>query len=124
MSVQAIAAVGRTAFKSMRANETVFFSHRPMQCFGWLSNDMLKPEMRRWRAMKRAGTLYIMPENSETHTIDGKEVYVLVLTTEDYGFDKLGHVFDDPILVDGLIYAFTIKENRDRVQAYVMSDPA
>jgi hypothetical protein len=114
---------GCNAFKGQRADETVFFAHRASGCFAWLTNDHLKSEMKNWRKMRREGKLTIHPDNSETHTIDGKEVHTLVITEGSVGWDPLGHVFEDRILVDGLIYAFTIKENRDRVQAYVMADP-
>jgi hypothetical protein len=121
MSSISLTQIGCNAFNSKRANETVFFAHRGQGCFAWNTNDELKGDMKNWRKLRREGKLTIMPENSETHTLDGKEVYILVLTEEGrLGWDPLGHCFDDPILVDGLIYAFTIKENRDRVQAYVM----
>ena len=115
--------LGCNAFKGQRADETVFFAHRGQGCFAWLTNDQIKSEMKKWRGMRREGKITILPDNSETHTIDGKDVYTLVITEGSVGWDPLGHCFDDRILVDGLIYAFTIKENRDRVQAYVMADP-
>ena len=115
--------IGCNAFNGKRAGETVFFADRAQGCFAWSTNDALKIGMKKWRKDRLEGKLTILPENSITITIDGKEVYILVLTDDaTEKWDPLGHCFDDRILVDGFIYAFTIKENRDRVEAYVMGE--
>ena len=105
--------------------ETFFFYHRRMEDSMWGTNEELLVEMKSWRKQKREKSLKIIEGNNNEFVIDGKTYYTLVLTqlTEDgeavsIGFDKLA--IGVKHFVDGMVYWFVAKANRDATYKYVM----
>lgn len=105
--------------------ETFFYYHRAMETSCWGTNEELREEMLSWRKQKRNKTLVIIQENNHEFVIDGKTYYTLTLTQTDadgvaqqIGIDPLGIGVGH--FVDGIIYWFVAKANRDAVYNYVM----
>lgn len=105
--------------------ETFFYYHRAMETCCWGTNEELRDEMLSWRNQKRDKTLVIIQENNHEFVIDGKTYYTLTLTqtdkngtAEQIGFDPLG--VGAGRFVDGIMYWFVAKANRDAVYNYVM----
>jgi len=105
--------------------ETFFYYHRRMEDCMWGTNEELLVEMKYWRKQKREKSLKILEANNNEFVIDGKTYYTLVLTqltedgeTQNIGFDKLA--IGVKHFVDGLVYWFVAKANRDATFKYVM----
>ena len=105
--------------------ETFFFYHRQMEDCMWGTNEELLEQMKSWRKQKREKQLKILEGNNNEFVIDGKTYYTLVLTqltedgeTQNIGFDKLAIGVNH--FVDGLVYWFVAKANRDATYKYVM----
>ena len=105
--------------------ETFFYYHRQMEACMWGTNEELLLEMKSWRKHKREKHLKILEKNNNEFVIDGKTYYTLVLTqlnedgeTENIGLDKLAIGVNH--FVDGMVYWFVAKANRDATYKYVM----
>jgi len=105
--------------------ETFFYYHRKMEDTHWGTNEELLVEMKSWRKQKREKRLTIIEENNNEFVIDGKTYYTLVLTqlaadgeAMSIGFDKLA--IGVKHFVDGMVYWFAAKANRDAAVKYVM----
>jgi hypothetical protein len=77
--------------------------------------------------MKRQNKLFINPDENREVKINGQPWHILIVQegtmedTREIGWDPLGFGIDDGMLmVDGYIYFFKNKENRDMVANYVM----
>ena len=120
-------AVLRDTAANTQPHELCIAWHRQDQQAFWGGKKTLEKDMREWRKMKRQNQLYINPEESREVKIDGSPWHILILhegTPENphqIGLDPLGFGIDDKmILVDGVIYFFKNKENRDMIVNYVM----
>jgi hypothetical protein len=106
-------------------NETFMFYHRTFNTTVWGNNDELRNQMKIWKKQKKQGILTIDEENNYEFNVDGTMYYTLTLTRlengncVEIGFDKLG--IGVGMFVDGLVYWFLHKENRDAVFQYVMN---
>jgi hypothetical protein len=105
--------------------ETFFYYHRRMEDTMWGTNEELIVELKSWRKQKRENTLTIDEENNNEFVIDGRTYYTLVLTeldadgeAKDIGLDRLA--IGVSYFVDGLVYWFVAKANRDATYKYVM----
>ena len=89
--------------------------------FSCMNNTEMKTQMRMWRKIAKKGGLTIRFINSKSKTLDdGKTWHWLVVQpTGYYAIDPLG-AFVLGEMVNGFIYCFKSKENRDIVQEYVM----
>jgi len=108
--------------------ELFFCYHRGVQDFMWGNKDEATEQMKIWRQQKKKGILHMNPYNNQTKLINGQEWHILVVqqgatpeTIESIGIDRCGLGFDDTFLVDGFIYCFKQKENRDMIYKYVMA---
>jgi len=107
--------------------ELFFCYHRQLKDFVWGNKEEATEQMKIWRRQKKQGILHIAPYNNETKLINGTTWYTLVIqegsspeTIKSIGIDRMGLGFDDPYIVDGLIYCFKQKVNRDAIYEYVM----
>jgi hypothetical protein len=105
--------------------ETFFFYHRQLEEAMWCTNEELIVELKSWRKQKRENILTIDEANNNEFVIDGRTYYTLVLTqlnangeAEAIGFDRLA--IGVSYFVDGLVYWFVSKANRDATCKYVM----
>ena len=89
--------------------------------FSCMNNTEMKTQMRMWRKLAKIGGLTIRFINSKSKTLDdGKTWHWLVIQPTGYtGIDPLGAMVLGE-MVNGFIYCFKSKENRDKVQEYVM----
>ena len=107
--------------------ELFFCYHRGEKDFMWGNKEEATEQMKIWRRQKKEGILHMNPKNNATKLINGTTWYILVVqegsspaTIKPIGIDRLGLGFDDPYLVDGFIYCFKQKTNRDAIYEYVM----
>lgn len=107
--------------------ELVFSYHRGVKNFMWGNKEEAVGQMKIWRQQKKKGDLHMNPYNNTTQLINGQEWYCLVVqqgsspeTIKSIGIDRCGLGFDAPYLVDGCIYCFKQKANRDMIYEYVM----
>ena len=105
-------------------NETFCYYHRIAKQLMWGNNEEMKDQMKAWKKQHADGDLTIYDDNNHEFVISGKTYYTLTITAvsdgeaQQCGFDPLGvgvHHF-----VDGYMYWFVHKENRDAVVKYVM----
>jgi hypothetical protein len=101
--------------------------HRQQRLAVWGGKKSLEIDMRNWRKMKRQNKLFINPDENREVKINGQPWHILIVQegtmedTREIGWDPLGFGIDDGMLmVDGYIYFFKNKENRDMVANYVM----
>lgn len=84
----------------------------------------MKIQMKDWRKKIRQGKLQCIEYNNKTKTTDdGRVWYILVMqqsNIENDTMDNLGLMLLGE-MVDGCIYAFKSKENRDKIFEYIKS---
>lgn len=110
-----------------KKTDTVMFCHKGLfqeqGIFSAMNNTEMKVQMRQWRKLVKRGLLTIRFVNSKERTLeDGITWYWFVVQpTNPYecDMDSLGAMLLGE-WVDGFIYCFKSKENRDRVQEWVM----
>jgi hypothetical protein len=117
----------RHSAANIQPNELCIAWHRHQHHAFWGGKKSLEEDMRNWRKAKRQNKLYINPKESREVKINGEPWHILIVqegtpeNTRQIGFDPLGFGIDDmTILVDGMIYFFKNKANRDMVATYVM----
>jgi hypothetical protein len=117
----------RHSAANIQPNELCIAWHRKLGKAGWGDKKSCEDNMRNWRKAKRQNKLYINPKESREVKINGEPWHILIVqegtpeNTRQIGFDPLGFGMDDvQILVDGMIYFFRNKANRDMVANYVM----
>jgi hypothetical protein len=108
--------------------ETFFFRHRKLGMISWGTNDELRDQMKRFKEQRKNGVLHINPINNKERMINGEKWFILVVqqgrsteSIESIGIDEIGFGFDNPFIVDGMIYIFRHEANRDAVYKYVMN---
>jgi hypothetical protein len=105
--------------RDKKRGENVLFWHRKLQDYMWATNDEIMEQVEMWRAK---GCFFAADYNCITKQIEGKDWYLMVVQNRDgpMGMDPLGSGFDDGVyMVDGLIYVFKHKENRDSCAEYL-----
>ena len=112
--------------RDKKLKETFFFMHRKEGQVCWANNDELLVEMRRWRKYRKDNILTISAENNGEYIISGRTYYTMVLQqldadgeVEGIGIDPLALGLG--VMVDGMVYWFISKANRDAVVKYVMN---
>ena len=116
--------IGKDRDKKLK--ETFFFMHRKQGLVCWGNNDELLVEMRSWRKQRKDNLLTISSENNGEYIIGGRTYYTMVLQqldadgeVEGIGLDPLA--IGMGVMVDGMVYWFISKANRDAVVKYVMN---
>ena len=111
--------------KSATRKETYFTYHKKLRTGSWGTNEDLRHEMKNWKQQKKNGGIEMNEKNKNSFEINGKTYYTLTITQldengehEKIGFDRFG--FGMGHVVDGIMYWFASKENRDAVVKYVM----
>jgi hypothetical protein len=116
----------RLASADERSGEICMFLHREMNDIGFYDKEQVNERMLAWRRLRKQGKLRILEDNNKDDCkINGKQYYVLVVGSTNpnggFGMDPTGLGWDDrQFLVDGHIYYFQKKVNRDMVYKYVM----
>lgn len=120
-----------TAYEGWKATakktDTVMFLHQKMfqenGIFCCMNNTEMKTQMRLWRNLARRGKITIRFVNSKSKTLeDGNTWHWLVVQPTnpmELSMDSLGAMLLGE-MVDGFVYCFKSKVNRDRTQEYVM----
>ena len=104
--------------------ETFCYYHRITKQLMWGNNEEMTDQMKIWKQQHADGDLTIYDANNQEFVISGKTFYTLTLTpvkdgeAQQCGFDPLGVGVKH--LVDGYMYWFVHKANRDAVVKYVM----
>jgi len=113
------------AMKMKESSDLCLFFHHDNKDFGVLNKQELEQQMRYWKKEAKAKKLQIREHNNQTKIVDGKEWHILVI--QPYNDDKLSDynpcLFGALVLnfmVQGYIYAFDNKNNRDMIYEYVM----
>jgi|TARA_R110002153_G_C13084139_1_gene474706 hypothetical protein len=100
------------------------FYHRELKDVGFNNKALVTADMKNWRKLRKQGKVEMLEGNNlDDCKINGKTFYTLVVQTpnETMGLDPTGMGWDDrSFLVDGYIYYFQKKVNRDMVYNYVM----
>ena len=104
--------------------ESFCFYHRITKQLMWGNNEEMTDQMKVWKKQHADGDLTIYDANNQEFVISGKTFYTLTITpvsdgeAQQCGFDPLGVGVRH--LVDGYMYWFVHKANRDAVVKYVM----
>jgi hypothetical protein len=112
---------------AQKKTDTVMFCHKRKfheeGIFCAMNNTEMKVQMRQWRNFVKRGLLTIRFVNSKERTLeDGMTWYWFVVqptNPTESDIDSLG-AFLLGEMVSGFIYCFKSKQNRDRVQEYIM----
>ena len=89
------------------------------QDFSVYNKEEMTAQMKQWKALAKEGKLTIYEENNKEYDVEGKTIYCLVITPKpnDTSFCPLALAFGT--MVSGYTYAFTKKDNRDAIYAYI-----
>ena len=104
--------------------ECFFYHHKQTDQIMWGNKEEMTTEMKMWKQLRKDGILQMLEKNCKTKVIDGQTYYILVLqqlkngVQEPVGIDMLGVGYG--FMVDGFIYHFKSKTNRDLVFNWVM----
>tara|TARA_R110000822_G_scaffold40112_1_gene109464 strand:- start:369 stop:902 length:534 start_codon:yes stop_codon:yes gene_type:complete len=99
------------------------FYSREAEDMGYNNKEFVRMEMKNWCKLRKQGKIEMLEENNLDCKINGRQYYVLVIQcpNECVGIDPTGLGWDDGCcFVDGYIYYFQKKVNRDMVYKYVM----
>lgn len=82
----------------------------------------LGKQLKIWRSNYRQGKLTLMEENNRDLEYKGRKFYCFILQPREGGsFGADGTQLLWGLFAEGLIYAWTSKENRDKVYKYITS---
>ena len=113
-----------SAMDDKRPGEICMFFHRGANDMSYYNKAQLAREAERWRDLQREGNVELLECNNKDEVfIKGKHFYIFVVQHKgkEVGLDKTGMGWDDrTFLVDGFIYYFEDKFQRDTVYKYVM----
>jgi hypothetical protein len=114
----------RLAVADKQRGEICMFLHRDRNSLCFYNKEHVNVTMCNWRKLRKQGKVEMLEcNNHDTCRINGKQFYTLVLQSPNgpMGVDPTGMGWDDDVfLVDGYIYYFRQKNNRDMVYKYVM----
>jgi len=88
--------------------------------FSVYNTEEMTAQMISWKKLAKDGKLAIYEENNKEYDLEGKTIYCLVINPaggETTSFCPFALALNT--LVDGFTYAFTKKENRDAIYAYI-----
>jgi hypothetical protein len=88
--------------------------------FSVFNKEEMTAQMKQWKNLAKKGKLTIYEENNKEYDVEGKTIYCLVITPAGgatTGFCPLALAFGT--MVDGYTYAYTKKDNRDAIYAYI-----
>lgn len=87
--------------------------------FSIYNKEEMTGQMKQWKDLAKQGKLTVYEENNTEHDIEGKKIYCLVITPvgNETSFCPMSLALG--VLVSGYTYAFTKKENRDAIFAYI-----
>ena len=111
------------AVADKKRGEICMFYHREAEDIGFNNKELVGADMKNWRTLRKQGKVEILEENNKKCKIKGRTYYILVVQIPNIrmGIDPTGMGWDDvSFLVDGYIYYFQTKVNRDMVYKYVM----
>ena len=113
-----------SAIDDKRRGEICMFFHRKANDMSYYNKEQVNKQAEMWHDLKQQGKVEILECNNKDDVfIKGKHFYILVVQHQgvEVGMDKTGFSWDDrTFLVDGFIYYFEDKFNRDTVYKYVM----
>ena len=111
----------RRAAADKQQGEICMFYHRELKDVCFNTKEFVTADMKNWRKLRKQGKIEIKETNHRECKINGKQYYILVLQNGAMSIDPTGMGWDDKqFLVDGYIYYFQKKANRDMVYKYVM----
>jgi hypothetical protein len=90
------------------------------QDFSVYNKEEMTAQMKAWKTLAKDGKLTIYEENNMNYDVEGKTIYCLVITPSGGAtttFCPLALAFGT--MVSGYTYAFTKKDNRDAIYAYI-----
>lgn len=109
----------RNLFKRWGTTDLAFTCIHDTLQMSVFNDEEMRGQMLLWKDLAKQGKLEVLECNNYSHTIDGKEYYFLTIT-------PIGHeTMISPIgiatgfLVNGYVYGFRRKTNRDAVFQYV-----
>ena len=107
----------------MEKSDIAWTFHVQLNNFVRFNEKECQLEMKRWRKLAKENKLVIEKYNNKSATAFDVEWHFLVIQpkdlNEDWGIDT-GGFFILGELVSGHIYAFKSKDNRNKVEQYVM----
>lgn len=83
--------------------------------FTIINQSKMHSLMRFWRDLLKLGQISILRENCVTETIKGVEYFLLVVQSPSSRAHACTLVFDNDIVVDGVIFIFKNQKTRDAV---------
>mgnify|MGYP003674386974 CR=1 FL=1 len=111
------------AASDKKRGEICMFYHREAEDICFNNKEFVEVDMKNWRKSRKQGKVRMLEGNNRDCKINGRQYYVLVLQSANglFGIDPTGMGWDDTNFgVDGYIYYFQKKVNRDMVFNYVM----
>jgi hypothetical protein len=109
----------RNTFNRWETTDIAFSCIHDILQLSVFNDAEMKQQMTLWKDLAKRGKIDLLDENNITETIDGKEYHFLTITptTEDTITDPIGLAIG--FIVNGYMYGFRHKDNRDAVFKYV-----
>ena len=109
----------RNTFKKWAKTDLAFSCIHDILQLSVFNDAEMKEQMLLWKDLAQRHKITVLDGNNFTKEIDGKEYHFLTITptTEDTMIDPIGIAVG--FIVNGYVYGFRRKENRDAVFKYV-----
>lgn len=115
----------KSSYPTWNKNEVMMSYFASGNCFNFQNKTQTQKQIKLWRRLAMEGKIKIANYNNKTKIINGVEHYILVVQPYKDGqftytcFDPMG-LFILGEMVNGFIYLFKSKENRNKIVEYVM----
>jgi hypothetical protein len=102
--------------------EICFYFHHAIGDTAWCNKAEIQEESKRSRKLVKKGLLTMREENNKTLEIDGKNYHLFVVQHTDDTSNNIDPLaMANGLMVDGWVYFFTQKHNRDVLYKYIMN---
>ena len=109
--------------RDIEGGDIAFTFYRPNGLISAYDKATFQRNFKTWRKMVKQGKITFLEDNNITVKDDsGREWYCFVLQDTDIELDNLDPIamFNFGVIVDGCVYYFSNKDNRDKSYKYLM----
>ena len=109
----------------LQGDEVAFTYYKPARNISSYTKAMFQSQLKLWKKMVKKGIITFLQDNNMTVKDDsGREWYCLVVQQTDKELDTADPIalfnFEKGFVVDGCVYYFSNKDNRDKSYKYLM----
>jgi len=100
----------------LKSKENIGFTYiRSMNFINYFNEQKMHDVMKMTSYSLKSGETYLLKENNISLSVDGIPYHILVIQGCGINADLLGYIFDDVLIVEGMIFVFKSERIRDSV---------